>query len=118
MFEDVVPERWIQDEHRVGLQKVEELPLWRIVIAKGPDAGDVQDIFFELGGFFFYAIADGRNMVKREESRGTLHKRVGISIGSCYFARRLKGATRRCSVAMIALPDSLDFILESYRHSS
>ena len=56
---EVVPERWIEDEHGVGFERVEELPLWRIVVAKSPETGVSQDIFFNLGGFFFHAIADG-----------------------------------------------------------
>ncbi|KAL2836302.1 hypothetical protein BJY01DRAFT_59224 [Aspergillus pseudoustus] len=54
------PLEWIQKEHCLSFDRIEELPLWRIVAAIRPERGEQeQHVQFNLGGFFFHGIADG-----------------------------------------------------------
>ncbi|KAL3447841.1 hypothetical protein BJX65DRAFT_307519 [Aspergillus insuetus] len=54
------PMEWIQKEHCLSFDHVDELPLWRIVAAISPESREQeQHVHFNLGGFFFHGIADG-----------------------------------------------------------
>jgi hypothetical protein len=57
---DTPPMEWIQKEHCLSFDHVDELPLWRIVAALSPESTEQeQHVHFNLGGFFFHGIADG-----------------------------------------------------------
>jgi hypothetical protein len=52
-------EEWIQEEHQKPFERVEELPLWRIVASPLTAEGSDDNLSFALGFFYHHAIGDG-----------------------------------------------------------